>query len=181
MKFIIILVSALILFSAVMCYSCSWPSVNYEKVADKITARTAKKLKQEKGLILIGTGGGMMNDIKMMMMGFNYYKVIDMDEARKLLIYCVEEYLNAINSDEKVRPYLHNYPFTAENIEIKIFFYKPDGSNVAPNEISVATANEGRMAYSIDDPEKHTLKRIHRESYEEALKIVSSQKECNQK
>ena len=176
MKFIIILVSALTLFSAVMCYSCSWPSVNYEKLADKITARTAKKLKQEKGLILVGSGGRMMGDIKMMMMSFDYHKVVDMDEARKLLIYCVEEYLNAINSDEKVRPYLHNYPFTDKNIEIEIVFRNPDGSKVAPNEITIATADEGRLAYSIDDPEKHTLKRIHRETYEEALKIVSSQK-----
>ena len=181
MKFIIILVSALTLFSAVMCYSCSWPSVNYVKLSHKITNRTAKKLKQEKGLILIGTGGGMMNDIKMMMMGFNYYKVVDIDEARKLLIYCVEEYLNAINGDEKVRPYLHNYPFTAKNIQIDIYFKNPDGSKVAQGQINIAGADEGKMIYYIDSPEKYLLKRVREETYEEALKIVSSQKAGNPK
>ena len=122
-----------------------------------------------------------MDDIKLMSMGFNYYKVIDIDEARRLLVYCAEEYLTAINGDEKVRPYLHNYPFTAKNIEIDIYFYKPNGSDVAPNEISIAGANEGRVTYSIDDLEKHTLIRIRRETYEEAFKIVSSQKEGNPK
>lgn len=181
MKFIIVLAITCALFSAVICYSSSGPSEDYEKLADKITVKTAKKLEQEKGLILIGVGGRMMDDIKLMMMGFNYRKIIDINEARNLLVYCVEEYLTAINGDKKVRSYLHNYPFTSRNVEIKIFIYSPDGSDVPPNELSIVASNEGELVYKIDYPEKHTIKPIHEETYEEALKIVVSQKKAAHK
>ena len=181
MKFIVILASVCALFSGVLCYACARPSVDYEKLADKITAKTAKKLEQEKGLILIGTGGRMMDDIKLMMMGFRYRKIIDINEARNLLVYCVEEYLTAINNNEKIRPYLHDYPFTAKNIQIEIFICNPDGSHVAPNELNVAAANEGTAVYEIAAPKRPITITACKETYEEALEIVASQKKKEQK
>src|SRR3972149_10675641 len=83
------------------CFSsCGYQVPEYEKIADAITAKTAKKLEKEKGLLLIGTGGQMMNDIQMMMMGFFFYRVVDIETARQLLVDSVEEYLSAINSNE---------------------------------------------------------------------------------
>ena len=57
----------------------------------------------------------MMHDIQMMMMGFDFYQGLDIPEARKLLVDAVDEYLAEINANDKVRPYLHNYPFTYQN------------------------------------------------------------------
>lgn len=153
------------------CSSFS-PSPDYEKIADKITEKTAKKLKEQKGLSLAGTGGRMMDDIQMMMMGFNFYKVVDIETTRQLLVGSVQEYLSAINSNEEIKPYLHNYPFTPQNVEIVIYFYNPDGSKVPPGKITIAAANQGKVVYYIDDPEKHTIKPLHEETYEEALKLV---------
>jgi len=168
----------LLLTLGILFYLCGCDILtkDYEKIADKITARTAAKLKLEKDLFLIGTGGGMMDDIKLMGMYFNYYKPIDMQSARELLVYAVEEYLSSINSSEAVRPYLHNYPFTAKNIELVIYFYKPDRSFVELEKLSIIAANEGRVEYEINHSEKRILKTIHEETYEEALKIVSSKK-----
>ena len=151
------------------------PSVDYEKIADKITEKTAKKLKEQKGLSLAGTGGQMMDDIQMMMMGFNFYKVVDIETTRQLLFDSVQEYLSAINSNERIRPYLHNYPFTAQNVEIVIYFYNPDGSKVPPGKINIAAANQGEVVYYIDSTENHTIKPIHEETYEEALKLVNNE------
>jgi hypothetical protein len=153
------------------CSSFS-PSPDYEKIADKITEKTAKKLKEQKGLFLAGTGGRMMDDIQMMMMGFNFYKVVDIETTRRILVDSVQEYLSAINSNEEIRFHLHNYPFTAQNVEIVIYFYNPDGSKVPPGKITIAAANQGKVVYYIDDPEKHTIRSLHEETYEEALKLV---------
>ena len=57
-------------------------------------------------------------------------------------------------------------------MEIVIYFYNPDGSQVPPGKLSIAAANQGKVVYYIDDPQKHTLKLLHEESYEEALKLV---------
>src|SRR4051812_32005648 len=108
----------LILFMFSFLFGCSsfgYQSPRYIKLAHDITEKTAKKLKEQKGLSLAGTGGRMMDDIQMMMMGFNFYKIVDIETARQLLTYSVQEYLSDINSNEKIRPYLHNYPFTEEN------------------------------------------------------------------
>lgn len=151
------------------CSSFGYESPRYVKLAHEITEKTAKKLKAQKNLYLAGTGGQMMNDIQMMMMGFDLYEVIDIETARQLLVDSVQEYLSAINSNEEIRPYLHNYPFTAKNVEIVIYIYNPDGSQVPLDKITIAAANQGRVVYYVDDPQKHTIKTIHEETYEEAL------------
>jgi hypothetical protein len=148
---------------------------NYEKIADAITNKTAEKFKREKALYLIGIGGGMMDDIKMMSMDFNYYREVDFDAARALLVYCVEEYLAAINGSEEVRPYLHNYPFTAKNIEIRLYFYKPNGRDLPLGKLSIASAIKGTVKYKVDNPNGYTLDTVRTETYEEALQIVQSQ------
>ncbi len=156
------------------CSSFEPPKANYGKIANAITAKTAKKLENEKGLIPVGTGGQMMNDIQMMMIGFNYYHVVDIDTARHLLVDSVEEYLSDINASEEVRPYLHEYPFTAQNVEIDIYFYSSDRHKVLTGEIMIAAAKRGKLTYYIDVPEKYDLKAIHEETYEDALKAVNS-------
>lgn len=156
------------------CTSLGYQEQDYEKIADNITEKTGKKLKGDNGLILAGTGGQMMNDIQMMSMGFNYYKVVDIEVARQLLIDSVEEYLFEINSNNEVRPYLHNYPFTAQNVEIVIYFHNPDASKVPSGRIKIAAAEQGKMIYYVDYPERHTIKAVHEESYDEALNMVGS-------
>lgn len=144
----------------------------YIKLAHQITAQTAKKLEKSHKLVLVGTGGQMMHDIQMMMMGFNYYQVVDIPNARQLLVDAVESYLTAINSNEKVRPYLHTYPFTAKNIEISIYFYQPNGNSAPLGQLSIAAANEGKVTYFTHDLNSHRLKEIQEETYQEAFNLA---------
>ncbi len=146
---------------------------SYEKIADAITADIAEKIKKEKNLILIGTGGRMMNDIQMMAMSFNCYSEVGFDTARKLLVYCVKEYLAAINGSEKVRPYLHNYPFTVQNIEIVIYFYTQEHGKLPAGKITIASADEGNIKYQTDNPNGNTLDTLRIETYDDAVKKVA--------
>jgi hypothetical protein len=158
----------------IIMISCDNETPNYVKLAHKITNKVAKKLEKEKGLVLIGTGGGMMDDIKLMYMGFQYFKEVDLDTARKLLVYCIDEYLSAINSDEKVRPYLHNYPFTAKNIEINIWIYTPDKKTPFGKICCISAIEGALLLYYIKPSENQPIETICEETYEEALKIVKS-------
>ncbi len=146
---------------------------DYEKLADKITFKVAKNLAVEKGLRLIGTGGGMMDDIKMMEMSFQYFHEVTVEEGRQLVVTSVEEYLSAINNDQKIRKYLHEYPFTPKNIEISIWIRNPDGSNVDFDKISYISFLEGILTYKLDKAEKGKSRVVHEESYEDALRAVS--------
>jgi hypothetical protein len=149
------------------CSSFSYQSpVDYEKIADAITANTAKKLEEQKKLYLIGTGGGMMHDIQAMHMSFQFFHEVDLQEGRELIVYAVREYLSDINNNEEVRPYLHNYPFTAKNVEIMIFVYGPDRRELPPEKIGCITSIDGILEYYTRADDDHP---ICEETYEEAL------------
>jgi len=147
--------------------------VHYEKFAHKITIKTAQKLRNEKGLYLIGIGGQMMGDIQMMYMGFQYFKPVDVESGRDLLVYSIKLYLKEINNNEKVRPYLHSYPFTVKNIEIRIWIRNPDGSKVSSDELRYISAIDGILSYYMDGIDEYSSKTVHEETYEEALQAVA--------
>lgn len=161
--------------------ACNNPSSNYEppeyeKLADRITLKTSDKIEKEKGLRLIGTGGGMMNKIRMMAMSFECCKEINMEEGRELVIYCVNEYLSAINSNEELRPHLVHYPFTAQDVDIVLYICRPDRTEVPMGTLSVVAEREGVVVYKVPGPFPTLLKRIREEKFEEAVKILNQKK-----
>ncbi len=145
-----------------------------EKLTNNILKKVSHKLKKENGLQPCGTGGQMMDEIVMLHLAFNYYLPVDVEQGRKLLITAVNEFLAEVNSDEKVRPYLKNYPFMPHNIQIVIFIQNPDGSDVAPEQLRVISAMRGLLAYEINSPTGFFIT-VHAERYEEALLQLSSQ------
>ena len=90
-------------------------------LVDKITKEVFVKLIIEDDLHPCGTGARMMDEIKMLYFGFNYYHEIDINAARKLLIKAGSVALNKINNCEEILPYLVNYPFKPLNIKIDVF------------------------------------------------------------
>lgn len=145
--------------------------MDYEKIADILTHKTAKKLEKENKLYLIGTGGGMIDDIKMMSMSFNYYHEVNIKLARELVVSSVNEYLIAINNNKKIRPCLHEYPFTSKNVEINIFIYKLDHSYPPQDKIQCISAINGNVKYFLHEPGR-PYKLVHKESFEEAVRVM---------
>ena len=161
-----------------LCFFCSCTSnehqsPDYEEIADEITDKTARKLQKKTGLVLVGTGGQMMHDIQMMAMSFDLYHEIDLEKARELAVFSAEEYLKAINGNEEIRPYLHEYPFTAKNVEISIFIHNPDGSNLSSEKLHCISARRGKIKYYSDDLGYYNP--LHEETYEEAVNTVRNQ------
>lgn len=167
------------------CSSFSYQSPHYTKLAHEITEKTAKELKVQKNLCLVGTGGQMMNDIQMMAMSFYYYQEVDLKTARELIVYSINKYLSAINGTKEIKPYLHEYPFTAKNVEIRIWFFQPNRSNLPLDKIHYVSAINGNLTYYLDLDEACSRGAICEESYEEALQeidlnpSISDEKESN--
>ena len=157
------------------CSSFGYQSPRYIKLAHKITSETGKQLKAQKNLYLVGTGGQMMDDIQMMAMSFYYYQEVNLKTARELVVYVVREYLSSINGNKEIRPYLHEYPFTAKNVEIRIFVYNPDGSELPSDKIYCMECIDGQIKYYTRSDYWNPMLE---ETYEEALKAVS---ECSEK
>ena len=165
----------LVLYS--FCYS---QSSNHIKEASRILNEYSKEIKEKYGLFTIGSGGAMMNDVKELDLHFEGISKITVSEARKLYIDIVEGLIEKVNNDKKARPYLHEYPFTYKNVKIRINFFKsPDFcmANRVDNGFvsSISILQNGFVCYYTYDYTKEEYKRfikLHKEPYEEALKIV---------
>ena len=150
------------------------PEQNFEWVAlaDKIYDNEIGKkvfiqLKKEKKLHVCESGWGLCGTHKIQVMhcGFDYYNEIDVAEARELLMTAGNLYLREINDNEKIRPYLANYPFKPENIQIAIFLKNPNGSKTAPEKLRVISITDGLLRYDIG---MDSLTTICEETYDEA-------------
>ena len=175
-----------ILFIFLFLYACNNSSTNkdykipdYEKIADTITARTAQKIESETGLHLIGTGGGMMDHVRMMAMSFDHLEETSIEQGRELLVYCVKEYLDAINANVEIRPYLAHYPFTSKDVEIAIFIYTPTHKDVSIGKLAVVSAVRGELRYRVRQLDPVIFKQIYEETYEEAVKILETGEPVN--
>ncbi|MBI5346932.1 MAG: hypothetical protein HZB76_07315 [Chlamydiae bacterium] len=142
------------------------------KIEHEVSVKTVKEICQNKNLKCIGFGGGDVYDIRMLSLSFKTHGKVNVDEARELIVYCAELFLSNINANEKMRPLLHNFPFTRKNIEIRIFS-ETEPSNDYPLYISYAAAIEGVVTYYKNN-QFDRLEQFYQETYEEALKKVKA-------
>lgn len=194
-KLIILYMAILSIGSAL--YSKESKSTEYLKYVNEIVNDFAKHMKIKHKLHCYGSGGSMPTDVEKIEVMFISYAHLGVAEARKLEVAAVEDLLRRINSHEKIRPYLREYPFHPDRVDILISFrtktddYPLDGSValmfLAKNKIFYRAA-EMKMSASIPFTHIHgknewtteiipgkleeTLVPILDETYEDALKIV---------
>jgi len=141
---------------------------NLDKLISAVSNKTIQQLRNEKELCACGFGSGGQDQIRMLALAFNYYKEIDIKEARELLIFAGSTFLKTINSNENIRSFLKNDPFTLDNIEIRIFFRKQNGRDPDLGKLTVISMIKGILEYDIRSPETERLITICEETFEEA-------------
>ena len=147
-----------------------------EKVTNHLTQNFIKKMYSQKSLVAIGTGGGssyLENGLRMLSVEFEIYQKSDIQQARMLLIECVEAYLEQINKTIEFKQYASSFPFDFKNISIGIYFTDKKSRKLeTPPSLAVASADEGKLRYSIDPDPKGPLKTIRKETYQEAYSLA---------
>ncbi|MES2121627.1 MAG: hypothetical protein V4492_02475 [Chlamydiota bacterium] len=139
-----------------------------QSLVNEVTNKTIVKLKTESNLRACGIGSGMMNQIRMLAISFYYYNEVDVEEARELLMTAGMTFLNTINSNEKIHPFLQNHPFMPNNIQIAIFLRNPDGSSPDIDKLSVISMTNGMLTYRTHHSSNGRLSTVFEETFEEA-------------
>lgn len=148
---------------------------DHEVIANEITATVVKKLTKKHQMDLIGEGGGMMGSIYMIGLSFQIRHPLDRAEARERIIDCVEEVLAAFNSNDEVRPFLKNYPFTPENVQVAIFSVTSDGREVYDPYIAVVSVDQNHyVTFRTEEPDKKSYKNKYKEPYSEAVATLKN-------
>lgn len=148
-----------------------------DRTLDRVLNHTLDKLQKKQPIIMIGLGGSKKDskketiDIRLML-----NKSLTKEECRGLIVECVEEYLKDINSDIDLKQYLHSFPFTYQNLGVIIFLTNPDGSSITYPNLCDVILHKGLVIYDAHDPDNKYGYKSTEEPYEEALKIVQTEK-----
>jgi len=132
-----------------------------------------KQFAKPRGLHLTGSGGAMMYDVKKVILNFLSFDTLTVDEARVLYVEMMEEFLCRVNQNEKIRPYLHNYPFEINNFDLTIGFENAQRKITGDGHVALMyIGRNNELSFRGYNPEAEEFYSLHRESYAEALKIV---------
>ncbi|MGM0440213.1 MAG: hypothetical protein ACQEP8_03755 [Chlamydiota bacterium] len=173
----------LFLFLAAFAILCSCEKERepiHIQIADHLSDKFIHDMKEEKNLYLSGYGGGFRGKVNFLTFSFISYEDCSLQEARSLMVECIEELLYRMNHDEELQPYLANYPANINNLRFSISFrdLNTHMHTKNPNNIAYASIIQNNIYYCIYDPsDSTTLGEIHEELYEEAVRIVKNQKE----
>jgi hypothetical protein len=146
--------------------------------AGKIRTASAEKLAKKYDMHICGVGGGMMGRVNEIGIAFMVYRPLKKEEARELVVKCVQEFLEDINNDPEVRPYLVTYPFDERYVRISLYSESPRRKDVCYPYISIITSSQGRVHYlgrSSEKDEKYEWE--ERETFQEALQILRGRSE----
>jgi hypothetical protein len=159
-------------------------NVNYVKYVDEIVRGFSKEMKKDFGLVFIGSGGRMSEDVDAISVRFLAYQRAGIEEARELEVKSTEKLLKMINEHKKIRSYLREYPFVSKRVNVSISFKDPNNRRYVDGSVAVVSNVNGKVYYDKAEPSKTDITEelidMHEETYEEALKIVNEGKNMKQ-
>lgn len=141
------------------------------KIAEKLRGQISREIQQKFHVTQIGSGGGMRDTVNLICLAFDYRNpTMTQDEARELIVPILQLFLQRINENEEIRPYLKNYPFLIDNIEVSIIIHDYEGRILVDPSVAIVSSCLGDVSYAILHPEGlYKEKNKYRETYAEAI------------
>ncbi len=176
MKILLVLILALICIAPYYTFSSNpYKKMPYDQIVDDLITRSSKRLEKKHNMRLVGITEGMMGSVKLIGFSFQIFRQMKKNEARTMVVDCVQDLLADINQEEKIRPYLEVFPFDTNHVEIFLFIDPIDEVDCHPN-LSVVTASHRKIYYNTNDSEKkYKFKCEEEETFEDAVKILKGE------
>jgi len=146
-----------------------------DKLTNQLINRVSKKLAKNYNLTVSAVGGSVDElGIKSIILIYRHYgAALNVEKARIIMVNMIEEYLNEINNDEKLRTYLKNYPFTTSNLILSLISFNDDGETHVDPDLVTISIEKDYLSYQTKDPNNpYNYKDSFTEKYADALKIV---------
>jgi len=149
---------------------------NFWKLAQKIMGEYSQEMRKKHSFEVAGSGGSAAYDMQVATITYAGYQSLNIDEARRLFIEVVDGLAYKFNKDKVIRPFLHDYPFTRQNIDIALTFKNGTDLFITQGKIAHVAAGGSDIIYSIYNSTTRRLETVFQEPYEEALRIVREEK-----
>ncbi len=165
------MIVVMLFISLCSCHRKKQPE--YIVLTDKMTVEFSAEMLQEEKFYLTRYGGRLMDNIKGVSLGYHGKRHATLEEARELFIKYSEKLLQRINEDEKMRPFLNQYPFTENDIEFALSFVQKNNRPFADGSIAYASLIRSKITYYRYEKEgKKRFIEIFEEPYQDALQHV---------
>lgn len=146
-----------------------------EILTNQLSAKVAKELSERYKIDPIGFGNTIDEEIKGLSLSFNCYRKMSLDDYRELIVKCTEDYLNQINSNQEIKPYLNPQLFSANQIDLAIYAFSENQKQLDIGQLSCIHLIKGTIYYSIRKT-KYTIKHLKKEDYLEMKQLIFDQK-----
>ncbi len=160
------------LILGIFLISCGTTLSLGESQSMKVMTDFSQNYMKPQGFLLSGIGSAMPDKIHELDVDYTSSIYVNVEQARKLFIDNSQIFLNEINGDTILRPYLVEYPFTEKNIAFTLSFENERAQMYPPPYIAYVSIINSKIYYHFYLAEQEKLLNIHEETYQEALKIV---------
>lgn len=143
-------------------------------LADRITQKFIQEMEDKFGWVCTGTGGSMPTRVNSFHISFDLPRRATIDEGRALEIMAIERLIEIVNADEKIRPYLCEYPFPTRGAQISLSFRTGLGLPCEDGNVYSIFQARDLIFYRAKDPESETSFPLLEESYSDAKQIAST-------
>lgn len=163
-------------------FACSGNNHSMGRSMNQVVLKTQKEIEKTYDAKISAVGSGAAHGVYSMTMNFSIQKNLSVDKARRLMVDCAQCFLENINSNTTLRPYLVEYPFPPSRISMS--FWITDGTYDpirTPGILKSISLDDGIIRYNtvskkgvVRVGDKAVL--MHEETFEEAKRIVENEK-----
>lgn len=129
----------------------------------------SREIENQYGFKAFGVGGSIPVKIEYIDLSFYGKYSADVEQARKIVIPITLKFIQRMNEDEDLMKYLANSPASLKNIGLSIRFTE---SSNDPFVFVNVTGSRNLVTYSKYNEEHTVLVNLHRETFDEAERIV---------
>ena len=115
----------------------------------------------------LGLGRDKIRDVSLF---YSSKKPMQIDEARELIVKLTHSFVEDMNHNEYLKQDLVSYPFTAEHLDITIFFRGKDGKYAKMPDIAQVSMHKGIISFYKFS--QGSFKVVHQENLNRAEKIA---------
>lgn len=150
---------------------------NYAQYTYKEIDKFKKHAFKKYGVVLWGQGGGFMDQINEISLTFYIQKEMRVKEMRELIINLSCDFLKQINSNDEIRQYLAEYPFTSKRLDLAVAIFNSKKTYITnpgntKEKLALGVLNKDNICYTIKNEEEQFLQKVYKETFEEALEKV---------
>lgn len=140
-------------------------SESYDAECHKVLSAYLKQMSKTANLHANGSGGRFGEKISLVAFSFTSHAKCDVEASKELLLLSVNSLLEKINASEKLRPFLCQYPFSKENVQISISFYDKKNNYYPEEFISLVMNTKNKIFYDTFDHEIYNYKTLKQEPF----------------